>query len=437
MKTKVLVVILVIVFFDVLPVLTWSQPTLAANFAIFNKQKSCSTLINPLIQDKRAAFFYGSLWQTSGMDIGQSVVVDRNTYVYTIGTSAPEESGSNLVLVKWDDQGNQLWNRSWGGSEAANGEGIAINDEGSIYTVGSKVTLGSDSGTDLVLVKWDTEGYQLWNQTWDGSPYDLGLNLAIDTDGSIYTVGSIETVTGSDLLLVKWNAEGHQLWNQSWDVALFDAGWDLAIDTDGSIYTVGSMGNSDMMLVKWNTTGTQIWNRTWDYCFGHGIAISNTNDIYTVGARGHGSYDLVVVKWNTTGTQIWNRTLDNCLGSDVAVSDTNYIYTVGTRDYPTSPHLVLVKWDATGKFLGIKTWETSSQGFGVSVDTNENIYCVGYSMETSVTDKDLLLVVFTPYGFTSDLSTKITPGLAIPVLIISTFLFLVIIRKRRKTENQS
>ncbi|MHA1372270.1 MAG: hypothetical protein ACTSRA_21435, partial [Promethearchaeota archaeon] len=105
----------------------------------------------------------------------------------------------------------QPWNRTWGGSDSDYGESV-WGDGSYLYTCGYTYSFGAGDN-DLLLVKWDTNGNQVWSRTWGGSSNDVGGSVW--GDGSyLYTCGRTESFgAGSwDLLLVKWDTNGNQVW---------------------------------------------------------------------------------------------------------------------------------------------------------------------------------------------------------------------------------
>jgi len=55
---------------------------------------------------------------------------------------------------------SQLWNTTWGGVEGDSGYGVAIGSDG-VYVAGWTLSFGV--GGDLLLIKFDSDGNQLWN----------------------------------------------------------------------------------------------------------------------------------------------------------------------------------------------------------------------------------------------------------------------------------
>ncbi len=318
---------------------------------------------------------YTPIWGGPLFDQGCAIWGDGLGNIYTVGTTENFGAGGyDMVLVKWDAAGNQVWYRTLGGASDDIGCGI-WGDGASIYTCGLTWNF-SKGNQDNMLVKWDSSGNQIWNRTWarpnvstvwgDGTYiYTLGEQLikwdtagneqwrrdaigsSIGGDGTyIYTAGS---------QLAQWDSAGNMTWNRD---AGDSSNWRslLSVWSDGMyIYTAGDeWGDShDMLLMKWNATGNVLWNRTWGGAFGdvaQGVWGDGTG-IYTTGTTlsfGAGRYDMVLVKWDAAGNQVWNHTWGGANDDygEAIWGDRTSIYTTGSTSSIGSGNLdmVLVKW---------------------------------------------------------------------------------------------
>jgi hypothetical protein len=110
-----------------------------------------------------------------------------DSYMYTLGNTRSFGEGlSDLIFIKWNRYGNRIWNKTWGGS--AEEFGTAVWGDGNyLYTTGYTSSFGSGLN-DLFLIKWYSNGTQIWNQTWGGSSNDYGTSV-MGEGIYIYTTG--------------------------------------------------------------------------------------------------------------------------------------------------------------------------------------------------------------------------------------------------------
>nr|MDO8110028.1 hypothetical protein [Candidatus Sigynarchaeota archaeon] len=328
---------------------------------------------------------------------GNSVWSDGE-FVYTCGdTSSFGDGCEDLLLVKWDMVGNQVWNRTWGGT--LDDYGVAVCGEGtSIYTCGYTYSFGA-GGVDIVLVKWDTAGNQVWNRTWGGTDYDHGVSVWCDST-AIYTCGYSGMYDGYDGVLIKWDPTGNQVWNRTRGDCSFLAMW----GDETSIYTCGhntGNGGQNLLLIKWNAVGGQIWNRTWggtSSTYGHSVFGDGTY-IYTCGsiAIDYLSGEIALIKWDSAGNFVWNRTWGslysekgNSLWCDeMSIYVSGYAYNYSDHH----DHLLLLKWDNEGNFVYNCSWGGTGTDRSISVWGNGSaIYTCGYTSSFGNTAGDLLLL---------------------------------------------
>ncbi|MFX1314361.1 MAG: SBBP repeat-containing protein [Promethearchaeota archaeon] len=267
---------------------------------------------------------------------GMAVTVDSFDNVYVVGFIEKFGTGYyDILLAKYDSSGMQQWNRTWGGSEDEIGTAITADSLDNIYVVGETSSFGAGN-VDIALLKYDNSGVLLWNRTWGGSYYDSGWGVTEDSSDNVYIVG-----TGNGyMVLVKYDNSGVQEWNRTWGAGS-EIAFAVAVDSSDNAYLVGTTfsfgaGDYDMVLAKYNSSGVLQWNRTWggvDEDGGEGLAIDSTNDVYVVGLTysfGAGNGDMFLVKYDSSGIQQWNRTwggtgFDIGLGISIDLSDNFYV----------------------------------------------------------------------------------------------------------------
>ncbi|MFX0099418.1 MAG: PKD domain-containing protein [Candidatus Hodarchaeota archaeon] len=311
--------------------------------------------------DDAGSKIWNRTWGGGSSDYGFSVWTD-GIYIYTTGYTYSFGAGSSdIFLVKWDTSGNKIWNRTWGGGSTE--EAYAVWSDGTfIYTTGYTLSYATGGGQDVVLIKWDVDGNIIWNQSSAGSSTEQGK--AMWGDGTyIYTTGHTYSYGAGmeDLFLIKWDGSGNMVWNQTWGGGTEDQGFGVWGDgtyiyTSGYTGSYGTGGSRDTVLVKWDASGNQIWNRTWgdtgqdrSYAlWGDGTYLYMTGETDSYGA---GDYDVFLLKYDSNGNKEWNVTWGGLFteacegiwgdGTYLHLAGYTYSFTVGGADH------VLIKYGAS------------------------------------------------------------------------------------------
>ncbi len=105
--------------------------------------------------------------------------------VYVAGITA--DGGGDAVLLKFDPNGNLLWERAWGGTESDSAGAVATHSDGSVYVAGRTTSFGP-SFSGLFVLKFDPAGSLVWQRHWDDA---AGFeSMAVTPDGSVYAASS-------------------------------------------------------------------------------------------------------------------------------------------------------------------------------------------------------------------------------------------------------
>ena len=157
-------------------------------------------------------------------DYDYAIAVDSSGSVYTTGYfqgTADFDPGvgiANLIsaglrdifISKLDGSGNFVWAKSIGGANYDQGASIVLDSSGSIYTTGifegtadfdpgagiaNRTSVG---GSDIFVSKLDSNGNFAWAKSMGGTNYDVGLDIALDSIGNIYTTGYFQGTADFD-----------------------------------------------------------------------------------------------------------------------------------------------------------------------------------------------------------------------------------------------
>ena len=295
-----------------------------------------------------------------------------------------------------------LWTKTFGGSERDTGFSGQQTIDGGYVITGSTNSFGS-GGSDVWLIKTDSQGNEEWNRTFGGSDDDMGRSVQQTTDGGYVIIGYTNSfdIGGGDIWLIKTDSQGNEEWNRTFNGSDNDndQGYSVRQTSDvgyiitGSIGSIGA-GNSDLWLIKTDSQGTEEWNRTFggsgsDY----GRSVQQTSDGgYIIAgfteSYGAGSNDVWLIRTDASGDTLWTKTFGGG-GDDYGFSvqqtyDGGYIITGYTSSFgtPNSPDAWLIKTDSQGneewnKIFGggsddqaYSVQQTSDGGYVITGQTN-------------------------------------------------------------------
>ncbi len=384
---------------------------------------------------------WASRFTSSGSFVDQAVELTRDTAgnTYVTGTSWGG-ANFNIVTVKYDPSGNQLWMASYNG--AFNGfdeaRGIAV-DNNFVYVCGTMQAAATNY--NYVTIKYDiATGTQQWATTYNGpaNGYDETFDVTYDASGNSYVTGSSDgSGTGADYATIKYNSAGVQQWASRYNNSGtgIDASYTVALDPSNNVYisgySWGGTGNDfDIATIKYNNAGTQQWVRRYN---GPGNKLDTEKDmivdaagnVYVTGqARalvGVTNWDIVTIKYNTAGTQQWLASYagagnEDDRGNAITLDNSgNVIITgrsIGTSQ--TAEDIVTIKYDGAA---GTQLWENRfdggivglDEGNDVAVDVANNVYVTGYSFGGS-TNHNYITIKYDTGGTQQWLTRYIGPA---------------------------
>jgi hypothetical protein len=245
-------------------------------------------------------------WGTAEADFVRGMAAASDNSLVVTGRTLGALDGNvqvgsfDIFATKLDTNGARLWTTQWGTTWQDEGLSIACAADGNIYVTGS--TVGDLDGNprfgsgDAYLTKLDSTGIKQWSFQWGTNRADTGLGVAVDNQGDVYTTGSVEGplegIAGfgkDDIFWMKWTPSGTRVWTRLLGTAEDDYGAGVAIAANGDpllvASTVGTLGGPfvggmDMAFFRGTPDGRDQVSMQW------GTAEVDTSTAISVGATG-------------------------------------------------------------------------------------------------------------------------------------------------------
>jgi hypothetical protein len=217
---------------------------------------------------------------TGDNDQGYSIATDPFSNIYTTGSfsgTADFDPGANIFnliglgnkdifVSKLNINGVFVWAKSMGGTNNEIGNGITVDPFGNVYTTGyfsgivdfdpSVLTanMSGVGGFDIFVSKLDTGGNYTWAKTIGGLNDEVGSDIAVDSNGNVYTTGyfagradfdpgaaivNLDTAGFFDIFISKLNSSGNYIWAKSIGGTGNEDGYSIAVASSGNIYITG------------------------------------------------------------------------------------------------------------------------------------------------------------------------------------------------------
>ena len=319
--------------------------------------------------------------------------MDSKGNVIVVGKSPNLYNDDELVIIKYNQNGNQVW-KSHDVYSTVNA--ICTDISGNIFLTGYNF-----------LTKWNSEGIEVWSKVFPDTSFSggEGMSLVSDIEGNIYVaVLGIYPNTNGDFVTLKYNTDGEIIWMAHYEgTDVYDYPSFISIDNQHNVYVAGEIQQPwgyHKVVIKYDSLGEEQWISNIDSLRDdiNSMTIDNFGSVYLSGTR---NGKLFVSEYNTNGELQWYRELNNGYENKLFIDSRKNIYTVGTTYDSTDDYsnITTVKIDSTGNIIWSEQFDNGhdDEAIDLFVDSMENVYVCG-STVSEMNEKNWLTMKYTPEG---------------------------------------
>jgi hypothetical protein len=179
---------------------------------------------------------------------------------YIIVGPATFSGSKDIWLIKTNSYGDKVWDRLFSGLGFDVGDSVQQTKDGGYIILSSRYYDDADKEA-IWLIKTDENGNKLWNRTFVGSngiesKYIEGDSVLQTDDGGYIVIGN----KGRNIWMIKTDQNGNMVWDKLWQATGFSSS--IQQTTDEGYVIAGTKdsfaGNSDIWLIKLKKAGDLI-----------------------------------------------------------------------------------------------------------------------------------------------------------------------------------
>lgn len=233
-------------------------------------------------------------------------------YIISGQTSATGQGLSDLLLIKTDINGNEIWSKTYGGLNYEGSCSIHRTNDGG-YIVGGSTSSFGIGQNDFWLIKTDTNGDTLWTKVYGGVNNEISYSVEQTTDNGYVLVGYTNSFGegNKDICVIKTNEIGNINWVKYYGGTGDEIGYNIKETSDRGLIITGTTnsfnnGLSVCFLTKTDSVGNLLWSKTYNPNNqpSTGYTVKQISNGYIIGGQ---NYKLLMIKTNLMGDMIWTR----------------------------------------------------------------------------------------------------------------------------------
>jgi hypothetical protein len=284
---------------------------------------------NNIISKQQVCLSFNNTYGGSFSDGARSIyntadggfIITGYTYSYGMGDS-------DVYLIKTDQFGNIIWDKTYGSVNSDYGNSVCQTSDGGYIITGSTCNDYMNRNKDLLLIKTDSDGNALWEKTYGGLMDDEGFSVCETFDDGFIITGYFRNESNDfkEICLIKTDSDGNSQWIKTFrKLSGTNRGNHVFQTSDSGFIISGSVGSySNGYLIKTDEFGNLIWDKIAsvnNLQFSWGISACELSDNSII-FMGHGRIgvsdilDIFIEKIDINGDLLWSTSFGESPGFD-------------------------------------------------------------------------------------------------------------------------
>jgi hypothetical protein len=301
----------------------------------------------------------------TGYPVGVMIGLDNNDNVFVTGQSGDY---ARIITTKYNTAGTLIWQRFYTVSGlGVNATWLSVDPSGNIIVTGYPLTMsGNPIEVGLLTLKYDNNGNLLWDRYISGT-WAFAVRSIVDLSGNIYVTGRAWQYTSTyDFVTVKYAPDGTQLWFDTFDQnGGFHTPTSMTLDQAGNLFITGAGMSGGLITVMYNSAGVRQWVREDAGGAGQSIKVDGNGGIFVTGALWNNvtGDDFLLLKYNLSGNLVWQRVYDFGNfeeGKLINVDSHSNLFITGNGSLPGQfTGWLTAKLDSSGNLLWFRRFKLS------------------------------------------------------------------------------
>jgi beta-propeller repeat-containing protein/beta-propeller uncharacterized protein DUF5122 len=357
----------------------------------------------PIVEEEHYVTFGGEQ-----ADAASGATLAPNGDIMVVGvTESFESGGADIWLMRVNKDGEQIWSKTYGGTENDRGTSICSTADGGYAITGS-------TNRSVFVMKVDENGNKLWESVIGDNQsvhdFDRASEIKQTKDLGFIIVGTTESESAigwDDIWVIKVTNSGQLHWFTVFGKGGQDFGYSIDICSDGGFIVGGEMspsvpGNSTDCIVKLTPTGSVDWIKQFGRTSVSSVLATSDGGSVTAGTNGQ---NLWIQKNDRNGNMIVQNTIhashyrvsyeiQESIGGGYLVLGSVYQDNTDKHDY------WLLKLNNAFDMVWAKQYggDEDDKAYNMAQDADGNAFLVGRTKSFGAGDYDALIICVDKHG---------------------------------------